>query len=301
MKEISLKKYSKVMPFFVITTRAKTARHSWRFIVTILNDFFFLQLAQKFHFTHRPLLNVGTELDDRIPFSPAHVNDYMDFVPYFIRPISMMIKEMGYKKAAPYINEFLDMLSKIYKNASYVYRRCMTTTVRPLYLKNPKFRAIHFFDSHLLCVPSIHVGIASGVYTFFRHKFQDEEFDIPKEKCDKLLADIKKQSILIIESVLFVKQHSVNCVPVAFYMLSSIFSPDFFAPRDAVEIINLLFVDNKEIDDECRTEVIAHFNYMYERVFLESLYSENWRECIFRWMNDWAKQTGQNISIDITP
>ena len=193
------------------------------------------------------------------------------------------------------MNRFLALLTDIYRNASIVYRHCMTTTSRPRYLKGMAFISIHLFDPHLLCVPSIHVSIAAGVWKFFKMIFSEPELIalLPQQKREEIMCDIERQGFEIMESVLFVKQHSVNCVPTALYMLTSIFPADFFSPQDASFVIERLFKKSSEISDDDKKAISEHFHYMYERVFLESIYADNWQECIFHWMDDWAASTGQ--------
>ena len=287
--------FSAPKAFFSTLFYPQTAGSVWKLIFTVLKDFFFLQLHQKFHFTKRPIINVDTEIDKKIPFSPEHVKTYLSFIEFFIRPIDMMEKRMGYKRASQYVCLYLKFLSRIYKNAASIYRFCMTTTSRPKYYKNQKFRAIHFFDPHLLCVPSLHVAISAGVYAWFKQFFQMEI--IPKADADLYLSEIKADALSIVESVLFVKQHSVNCIPLALYMLSSTMNKSFFSAQDAIDFIENLFLDSPELSAQERTDIIEYFIYMYDRALLESKYSADWQNCIRHWLVDFAKATGQNVNL----
>ena len=282
-----LSSYSAVAPFFYLTTRPSTAAYAWKFIFTIIRDFFILQHLQKLHFTKRRVINVDTEIDDKIPFVPQRIFAYLGFVNFFIRPMDMLRRRLGYKKAAPYLCLFLKFLTQIYRNAASIYRFSMTTTSRPRYLKTHNFRTIHFFDPHLLCVPSIHVAISAGTLAWFRQFFMLGLF--PEEDANNYLDEIKKQAVSIVESVLFVKQHSVNCIPLALYMLSSTMNKSFFSPKDAIDFIDCLFVDASEIDEATRKEIIDYFYYMYDRALLESKYSADWQLCIQHWLDDFAE------------
>lgn len=293
-----IKSFSALAPYFYLTTRARTARCAWKFIFTILRDFFLLQMFQKFHFRNRHVVNVETELDNKIPFRPGYVITYLGFVPFFIRPIDALKKKLGYKKAAPYICLFLIFLTRIYRNASTIYRFCMSTTTRPKYFKNHHFRTIHIFDPHLLCVPSIHVAIAAGTYAWFKQCLKTDV--LPEEEAESFIQEIKSQAVAITESVLFVKQHSVNCIPTALYMITATSRKSFFQPEAAADFINDLFLDSKEFSPETRNEIIEYFFYMYDRVLLESKFSSDWQECIQHWIVDYAKQTGQLAPEDYT-
>lgn len=103
MKKVSAKpiqSYSKVAPFFFLTTRPRTAHYAWKYIFTILKDFFLIQQLQKLHFTKRPVINVETDIDDKIPFLPDHVDTYLDFVNFFVQPMDMLKKRLGYKRVS---------------------------------------------------------------------------------------------------------------------------------------------------------------------------------------------------------
>ena len=284
--------YSVIAPFFFLTLRPATAFYAWNFIFTILRDFFFLQHLQKLHITKRRIINVDTDIDEKIPFVPQRIFTYLGFVNFFIKPMDMLKKRLGYKKAAPYLCIYLKFLTKIYCNASSIYRYTMTTTTRPRYLKTHNFRTIHFFDPHLLCVPSIHVAISAGVLAWFKQFFKIGLFK--KEDADAYIEELKLQAVSIVESVLFVKQHSVNCIPLALYMLTATMNKSFFSAKDAIDFIDSLFVNAKEIDAETRKEIIEYFYYMYDRALLESKYSSDWQMCIQHWLNDFANQNHQS-------
>ena len=195
-------------------------------------------------------------------------------------------KRLGIRNAAPYLCLYLKFLTSVYKNASSIYRFTMTTTTRPRYLKNHKFRTIHFFDPHLLCVPSIHVAISAGVLAWFRQFFKLGLFS--QEETSAFIEELKVQAVAIVESVLFVKQHSVNCIPLALYMLSSTMNKSFFSAQDAIDFIDSLFVTATEIDAATKKEIIDYFYYMYDRALLESKYSSDWQLCIQHWLDEFA-------------
>ena len=274
--------FSCVAPYFYMPLYPGTAKHAWKYIFTILKDFFILQHLQKFHITKRRVI-------------PQNIFVYLSFVSFFVRPIDMLKHNLGLKKAAPYLCVYLKFLTSVYRNAASIYRYTMTTTSRPRYLKTHKFRTIHFFDPHLLCVPSIHVAISAGLYAWFRQFFKTGLFS--NEEAEAYLNEIKKQALAIVESVLLVKQHSVNCIPLALYMLTSTMNKSFFSAQDAIDFIDSLFIDSTEIDQTTRKEIIEYFYYMYDRALLESKYSSDWRLCIQHWLEDFAKEQNKTVKV----
>lgn len=291
--KIPLKNFSPVFPFLVYPFYPASVRGAWDFITAILIKFFWLQMKQKLHITHKPVIYVDTELDDKIPFVPEKIDTYMGFIPFLLKPTWMLKKRLGVKKAAPYINEYFHFLASMYKNAASIYKFCLTTTHRPNYKKNHHFRTIHFFDPHYLCVPSLHVTIAAGTYAFFKKKFAEKI--LPEQETQNRLEEIKKEGIAIIESVLFVKQHSVNCIPIALYMLNASIDNKLLSINDAVQLIDELFSNAPEISENLKKEINNYFHYMYERTLLENCYSNNWQDCVKHWLTDYAKSTGQTI------
>lgn len=276
--------FSNITPYFILTTNPLTMVHAWRFIFTIINRFFLIQFLQKFHFTKIPVKYVDTPLDEKIPFEKEKVHDYAEFANFFVRPISMLIATHGFLKAYKTINEYLDFLSLLYSSAAKIYSKCMSTTHRPRIKNDRIFRIIQKFDPHLLCVPSLHVAISSGVWAWFR-KYFEQNPDFPNKGFR--LQELRTQGVKIAESVLFVKQHSVNCVPLSLYMLTAITEDDFFTTRDAISYFEELFFDipNEVLSDSVKIEIKEHFHFMYEKTLLEHFYDENWRECILRWLN----------------
>ena len=291
--ETSTWEFSAVTPYFKLLFHPKTFVKTWQFVASILRNFFWLQEKQVLHISHRPVINVETELDQKIPFTPSKVGIYLGFIPFFVRPMDMLIKRLGFKKAAPYINRNLFMLAKSYKEASLVYRFSMSTTNRPNYKEDAAFKTIHAADPHLLCVPSLHVAICAVTYSWYKKVFDEGLF--PKEEAERRLSEIRARALAIIESVLFVKQHSVNCIPTALYMITSIFEEDFLPQKKALEIINELFKTSPEIDSETKKEITEYFTAMYKRCLNERKEGGSWQEPVINWLKEYAAKTGQKI------
>ena len=96
MTEKSLENFSAPKAFFRSILLPLTTGSVWKLIFTVLKDFFFLQLNQKFHFTKRPILNVDTEIDKKIPFKPEHVKTYLSFIDFFIRLAKLKLIGRGF-------------------------------------------------------------------------------------------------------------------------------------------------------------------------------------------------------------
>ena len=281
----ALKKYSVFTSYFALPFRKVTAKSTFKLLGVVLKDFFFLQFAVKWHIKKIPVVSVDHPLDKKVPFTPDRVGIYFDFINIWIRPMSMMIKKFGAKKGLPLCKEWLDRLRKTYEEAAKFYRFCLSTTDRPHYKKSLNFLKIHLFDPHYCCVPSLHIAIVVLVFTFYRDLFVREGFSA--EEREVWTRELYEGAVSIGETVLYVKQHSVNCIPAALYMMTRVHS-DLVTIGTCVKYIDDLFREQTDIAENDKEAIHSHIQYMYERFYLEGLHFEDWREPVQRWIVSYA-------------
>ena len=146
-----------------------------------------------------------------------------------------------------------------------------------------KFVVIHLFDPHLLCVPSLHVAIVVGVWAKVREILSETSFS--EEEKSQILDDIYYGSIAITESVLFVKQHSINCVAGALYMLTASHDNGFFTEEDAKHVINNLFLEPEYIKDGNEIQIREYIGKMYKTLIESSRNSTDWETALYNWLD----------------
>jgi len=204
-------------------------------VPSIFYNFFFRQYRAAFLKGRIPVKNVEHPLDVKIPFVPGWVTIYLDFISFWIRVVSFYLRRYGRRAYLP-VKEFIISVGILYAYAAQAYKRCLSTTKRPFYIKRPRFFLIHLVDPHLMCIPSLHVMVAIHTYTSFVKiaKVLGEEENL-KEQAQEM----KNGALAITEAILFVKQHSVNCVAAALYAMSR-YNPRF-TPDEASAYVNLLF------------------------------------------------------------
>ncbi|UTC82619.1 hypothetical protein [Treponema denticola] len=273
--------YGIFLPYLIIPFRLKSAKVLFRFLRTVIRDFFWLQFSVKWRFRSIPVLDVSHPLDELIPFTPGKVQIYLNFTNFWIRPMTFLFRRIGIKKALPYCVEYLSLIEKAYSDAARVYRFCMTTTNRPDYKADKAFKMIHALDPHLLCVPSLHVSIVILASVYYAEVFKKDDFT--KEERETYTAELKEGALEIIESVLYVKQHSVNCIPAAMYMMLYVLK-DRFTISNGVNIIDSLFEDAEMISEQEKKEVRAHIHFMFERLLLEGSNEDDWTVPVKRWL-----------------
>lgn len=286
----SIKNFSPLPTWIVSLTHPKIIPHSIAYIHAVAADFFGIQFLRKLKLVRIPILNVETPLDNKVPFVPQCIDDYLGFVNFWIRPLAMLIKILGTKKAAPYLVKYFSLLKKSYKYASQIYRFCMTTTNRPLYKKRTSFVVMRMLDPHYLCVPSLHIAIVILCYAFFRDVLQKENFT--SEQRELWTREIYEGAIKIAETVLYVKQHSVNCIPAALYMMTKIL-PKNFSEKDAQKFLDDMFATRNNIPESSREEIVNYMKDIFERFYEEGKNSAEWNLPIKNWMKEYARKTEQ--------
>ncbi len=265
---------------------------------TVVRDFFWLQFSVKWRFKTIPVLDVSHPLDELIPFTPDKVKIYLNFTNFWIRPMTLLFRRLGVKKALPYCIEYLSLIETAYANAAKVYRFCMTTTKRPDYKADAAFKMIHAFDPHLLCVPSLHVAIVILSSVYYADVFKNDDFT--EEERKTYTAELREGARRIIESVLYVKQHSVNCIPAAMYMMLYVLKGRFTISA-GVDIINSLFADDKTLSEQVKQEVRSHIHFMFERLLLEGAHENDWTIPVKRWLQSYARSKNAVLQIDRLP
>ncbi|MCL2805250.1 MAG: hypothetical protein FWD26_04860 [Treponema sp.] len=209
---------------------------SCRTVSSIFCNFFLRQHIAAFLPGRIPVSKADHEIDGKIPFTPSWITIYIDFTQFWIRMLSFYLRRYG-RKAYKIIADFIKSIGDLYAYAAEVYTKNFSTTKRPFYIARARFLLIHLVDPHLMCIPSLHVMVV--IHTYKQFIAAAKELGVEEKYKDQI--EVMKQGALAISrAILFVKQHSVNCVPTALYAMTC-FSPEHFPPKEAEEFINLLF------------------------------------------------------------
>lgn len=282
-----LARFSVLRSYLILPFSRKTAGHFFRFIGGVITNFFLIQQKQKIGSTHIPVVHVDHPLDEKIAFTPGKVKIYLDFVGFFIRIFSMLLKRLGLKTGLKYCADFFDFLTRLYKNAGSVYSQCLTTTDRPHYKKNLRFLVIHLFDPHLLCVPSLHVAIVAGCWAFVRDVFSQKDVFLSDEEKNSILEEIYGGAVAIIETVLYVKQHSINCVAAALYMLTFSEGKGFFSAADADKITGDLFALQDNVEASAKDEIRSYISGLYKKLASAGETSSSWQKPVLDFLRQY--------------
>jgi len=85
-----------------------------------------------------------------------------------------------------------------------------------------------------------------------------------------------------------VKQHSVNCIPAALYLVTQNF-PEWITLADARIFISNLFVKPEGFSEEEAYQVREHIRVTFEQYLVESKTSANWYEPIWKFLLSYGK------------
>lgn len=252
-----------------------------KFCITVIFKFFLAQYLRKTRLLKIPVKNVDHKLDDSVPFKPQTVHTYLDFINFWIRPLSMLVKRFGMIQGVKLEIEFLRYIRFAYQQAFEIYRKNMSTTRRPVCKEIKAVRRMQKADPHYMCVPSLHIAVICLTYTFYKKIFVRENFT--KEESDQWLKEIAEHGMEIAESVLYMKQHSVNCIPAALYMMTKIV-PELLESETALTSIELFFKDSTDVKPEDKKLILEHIKSVYNS-FTSS--EKSWQETILNWLNNY--------------
>jgi hypothetical protein len=135
------------------------------------------------------------------------------------------------------VREFIISMDKLYAFAAEIYKKNLSTTKRPFYIARPRFLFIHLVDPHLLCIPSLHVLVVIFTYKKFSEILRSLSND---ESIAAMTEEMKQGALLISWAILFVKQHSINCIATTLYAMTR-FDTALFSPEDGEAFIDLFF------------------------------------------------------------
>lgn len=286
--------YAFVQTFFIPAIRPAFCRS----VPAILFNFFLRQYHAAFLPGRIPVSKVDHKLDEKVPFAPSWVTIYIDFVHFWIRMLTFFLRRYGRRAYIP-VRDFIYSMGRLYVYAAEVYKRNMSTTKRPFYIARPRFLVIHMLDPHLMCIPSLHVMVV--IFTYLQFTEIAKKLGAENELKEQAL-EMKQGALAISQAILFVKQHSVNCIPAALYGVTC-FCPDLFPREEAEKFTNLLFspapAANEEtagikvhpcrapstiIPQEDQAQIKSHILSLYCRFLEERKTAKEWYEPILKFL-----------------
>ncbi|MDR0512257.1 MAG: hypothetical protein LBG93_04045 [Treponema sp.] len=268
------------MSFVRVFASPRTRIPALRCVASIFKNFFFAQYRAAFLPGRIPVSSVDHPLDGKIPFTPGKVGIYLDFVAFWIRSLGFIMRTYG-RQADEIAKTFIQTMGSTYEWAAAIYQKHLSTTVRPFYIANPRFLPIHGLDPHLMCIPSLHVMVVIRTYTFFRKAFSQ----LGGQNTEARTEELYRGAIAITEAVLFIKQHSVNCIPAAMYAMTK-FDPALFPEAEAERFTSQLFLTEKHPSAADAEEIRRHILVLYRRFAAEGEKTADWRKPLLDFLRE---------------
>jgi hypothetical protein len=194
-----------------------------RLIRLVISDFFFPQFQTVFSGKDRHIVRVDGDLDRKIPFVESEIYEYLSFTSHWISALSWALEEFG-PAAKKDIRGFIRDLANLHARSVEIYRKVQSTTSRPRVPLNPRYWILYFADPHIHCIPSLHVS--EMALTYLRTKEMIQKHGGPGEGYALTLERFFRKEVAVIESVLYTKQHSLNCIASGLFFLSAVY-PEF--------------------------------------------------------------------------
>ena len=276
----SLKDFTVFRSYIMLLFMPASIKSAFAYLDVVIRKFFMVQYLQKIHFCNIPIHHVDHELDEKVPFDTDYLDTYLGFVNFWLRPMSMLSRRFGMTDGAKIGGEYLCYIKRAYNEAYRIYSTTMTTTYRP-YSEDKRIIKMRKADPHFLCVPSLHIAIIFLTCGFFEMIFEREHFT--QEEKDRWNKELYDEAIAIGESVLYVKQHSVNCIPAALYMMTSI-CPELFDDSYALKFIDSLFRNAEDISEDDCQNIREHIRFTYQKFCLEGSYEKDWTIPVLNWL-----------------
>jgi len=231
-------------PIALALSRPSLAAHALLVVIEAFRSFFLPQFENAL-LRRRPVVNVDHPLDESIAFDPGYMKKYMEFIRLWMGSFYRLGSVYGYR-IVPELLDYVDSIRSLYAEAGSVYKTVHTTTTRPSKNINLRFALIHALDPHLDCVPSLHVilvlanWLMSSEITARLGAEGAKGFD--QARLELWAESLYAEALAITESVLFVKQHSVNCVGASLYYLKLRFPA--FGDAQARAFVDSLFASH---------------------------------------------------------
>lgn len=284
-----LKSFNPLVAYAGALFAPRTVFTNFRCFSTIIREFFLLQYLEKIHILHIPVVHVDHPLDKKIPFTPSKVGVYLDFINLWVRPLAMLVKKFGSWRASVIVKKWMRLFRNLYICAGKIYHFRLTTTDRPNYKESREFRQIHALDPHYLCVPSLHIATVALAFGFYRKIFDEENFSA--EEKQNWTSELYAGAVEIAETVLYVKQHSVNCIPAALYLLVMNFG-EYFSADDARKFINDMFQKPEGFSFEEAFQVKDYIKMSFENYLSAGKKASAWYEPVRKFLVDYKIKNG---------
>ena len=120
-----------------------------------------------------------------------------------------------------------------------------------------------------------------------RDVFSQKDVFLSDEEKNSILEEIYGGAVAIIETVLYVKQHSINCVAAALYMLTFSEGKGFFSAADADKITGDLFALQDDVEASAKDEIRSYISGLYKKLASAGETSSSWQKPVLDFLRQY--------------
>jgi len=106
-----------------------------------------------------------------------------------------------------------------------------------------------------------------------------------EERFAKNVEELRLGALAITEAVLYIKQHSVNCIPAAMYAMTK-FDSRLFPPEEAERFASCIFIEAKNPDKTEVSEIREYIISLYRRFLAGGQNSEDWTKPLLAFLKE---------------
>jgi hypothetical protein len=224
---------------------------------------------------------VDEGIDSLIPFDSSWVKIYLSFIQLWTGTVWRLRQGYG-GKADPHIVEFIGELNNLYRDAASVYCTIHSTTKRPVQIDNTSVALIHVFDPHLNCIPSLHVIIVL-VNWAFAEKTLSAFGDMEDENAKAWVDSLWSSAVTIVDSILYMKQHSLACVGASLFFLNCVY-PAVFDDDRCLFFVQSLFAESPPDGiQRARDHIVKVYRGLQERPEAKN---GSWRKALVEFLRE---------------
>ena len=97
--------------------------------------------------------------------------------------------------------------------------------------------------------------------------------------------ELRRGALAITEAVLYIKQHSVNCIPAAMYAMTR-FDPGLFPPEEAERFTSGVFFEAGKPDKADGDEIRRYILSLYRRFLAQGEAGEDWKKPLLDFLKE---------------
>jgi hypothetical protein len=197
-----------------------------------------------------------------------------------------------------FVKEFIISIKQIYQRAAVVYKKNFSTTKRPVCKDSRVVKLIHKLDPHLMCIPSLHIMVIVWTYTKMRLIMRALGAE---EQYKDQLESMRTHAVSIADSVLYLKQHSINCIAAALYSLTTL-DENVVPQSEAEAFIDMLLVKSPDLDIDEADKIRAYIKELYRKFLLQyAANNESWEKPLLDFLENYNKQPQYEQQLVLSP